>query len=529
MSTFWHNHKWNLACFVAVVVFVVLSTGSALHESLVYDEIFYIQEGTRNLTERIFSDPYNPPLIRELTAIPLVFFPFVFPQSDITAIRYLPARLVTITLGVLLLVSVYIFVKRRFDGRTGFVAGAVLALEPTVLAHSHYVTSDIGLTLFFFWAYWAWLILLRRQTWTGAGVFGISAGLAFASKLSAIPYILVSAVASLFITRKIAGYGWLWQKQHFMIASFTIALFVVWATYSFQNNVIIAKRDDTARMSERIIRYASEKNLPVVGRIISVLQSQPIPLGDYFATMKNSFLRPQVAPEARQGSLAKVLLLKVPIPLMILAIVGLLQPHTAIYTVPLFFVFIVSLYGSPMPWVRYVLPIYPFIAIVAAIGIRAVGQKRGMWGIVRSIALFMSLIWYILGSVSSYPHFVSYANEFAGPADRRYEVLTDSNLDWGQGLPDMADFMRQEKLGHLSFSYFGRDNGNPYGLISNREWGSHQFGDICAFHEIVSPYATSNRMIAISVSNWYGCGYSKSDQFSKQKIRLVIADSILIF
>ena len=136
--------------FIVVALFVVLSAGSALRESLVYDEIFYLQEGVANLTARVFSDPYNPPLVRELTAIPLIITPSILPQSDIAAIRYLPARLVPVALGILLLCSVYLFAKRRTGSMTAFIAVLILALEPTVLAHSHYVTNDIGVTFFSF-------------------------------------------------------------------------------------------------------------------------------------------------------------------------------------------------------------------------------------------------------------------------------------------------------------------------------------------------------------------------------------------
>lgn len=529
MNAFWHNHKWSVAFLAIAALFVLLSVGSALRESLVYDELFYIQEGKANLTTKIFNDPYNPPLVRELTALPLVFLPSILPQSNISTIRYLPSRLVTIILGVILLWSVYVFVKRRVDPVSAVVAVLLFALEPTVLAHSHYITSDIGVTLFFFLAYWAWLVLLRKHTWRHAVFLGIAVGLAFASKISAIPYVLVSAAAALFCEKKMSGFRWVWKKRRLVVVSLVITMFVVWSTYFFQTNVIIAQRHDSKRVSERLLQYANEKHLPAVSTMVLVMQSQPVPLGDYLATVKNSLLRPPVSPEDRQGSLAAALALKVPIPLMILAIVGLLQPNTAIYAIPVFVVLIVSLYGASMPWVRYALPLYPFLAILSAIGVRKLGQIRGIGKIWGKIIMSVVLLWYVVGSVRAYPHFISYANEFAGPAGLRYQLLTDSNIDWGQSLPDIADFVRREQPGHLSFSYFGRDNGNPYGLMSNRAWGSYRFSDICAFHEIVLPYKSGKRMIAISVSNWYGCGYSKVEQFSKQRIRLVVGDSILIF
>lgn len=535
MNAFWHNHKWSVAFLAIAALFVLLSVGSALRESLVYDEIFYIQEGKANLTTKIFNDPYNPPLVRELTALPLVFLPSILPQSNISAIRYLPARLVTIILGVILLWSVYVFVKRRVDPVSAVFAVLLFALEPTVLAHSHYITSDIGVTLFFFLAYWAWLVLLRKHTWRHAVFLGIAVGLAFASKISAIPYVLVSAAAALFFEKKMFGFRWLWKKKRLVVVSLVITMFVVWSTYFFQTNVIIAGRDDSNRVSERILQYAKNKNLNVLVSAMYVLQHQPVPLGDYLATVKNTLLRPPVAQEEVKGSIFMNIILKMPIPLMLFAVIGLWQPNIALYIIPIVAVFATTLNAATMPWVRYVLPAYPFLAIIAAIGVRKLGQispTSSRWAGLRGVkgmVIAGLLLWYVVGSISAYPHFISYANEFAGPAGLRYQLLTDSNIDWGQSLPDIADFVRREQPGHLSFSYFGRDNGNPYGLMSNRAWGSYRFSDICAFHEIVLPYKSGKRMIAISVSNWYGCGYSKVEQFSKQRIRLVVGDSILIF
>ena len=502
MNEFWHNHKWSIGFFIVVALFVVLSAGSALRESLVYDEIFYLQEGVANLTARVFSDPYNPPLVRELTAIPLIITPSILPQSDIAAIRYLPARLVPVALGILLLCSVYLFAKRRTGSMTAFIAVLILALEPTVLAHSHYVTNDIGVTFFFFLAYWAWLVMLRTSTWMHAVFLGVAVGLAFASKISAIPYVLVSAAAALFCEKKMSGFRWLWKKKRLVVVSLVITMVVIWYVF-FQTNVIIAGRDDKSRVSERLLQYAKNKNLTALVSAIYVLQHQNVALGDYLATVKNTLLRPPAAQEEVKGSTFLNMVLKLPIPLILFVVIGLWQPNIALYVIPVVAVVATTLSASTMPWVRYVLPMYPFLAIIAAIGVRKLGK----------ILASVLLVWYIVGSVRAYPHFISYANEFAGPAGSRYQLLTDSNIDWGQSLPDIADFVRREQPGHLSFSYFGRDNGNPYGLMSNRAWESYRFEDICAFHEIALPHKSGKRMIAISVSNWYSCGYSKASNF----------------
>jgi hypothetical protein len=135
----------------------------------------------------------------------------------------------------------------------------------------------------------------------------------------------------------------------------------------------------------------------------------------------------------------------------------------------------------------------------------------------------MLLIWYVVGTLVQYPHFISMPMSFChgrSPAPYRQQHRL------GQSLPDMAAYIQKIKPSHVSFFLLRQDNGNDYGLVSNRQWGLRLK---ILFHEIALPYKSGKRMIVISVSNWYGCGYSKEEKFSKQKIRSVIADSILIF
>ncbi len=105
----------------------------------------------------------------------------------------------------------------------------------------------------------------------------------------------------------------------------------------------------------------------------------------------------------------------------------------------------------------------------------------------------------------------------------------DSNLDWGQSLPDFERYVQTTQPGFVSFSYFGRDTGDRYGLGSDLAYGSHRYEDICAFHHINLPNTSTKITVAISVSNWYYCGYSSDPRFSKQSVKALVGGSILLF
>ena len=162
------------------------------------------------------------------------------------------------------------------------------------------------------------------------------------------------------------------------------------------------------------------------------------------------------------------------------------------------------------------------MVIVASESLRLISRPS------RKIFFLLLCLWYAWGAGQAFPHYISYANELAGPPQSRYRILMDSNLDWGQSLPDFARYIEKTQPGYVSFSYFGRDNGDAYGLTSDMVYGSHRYEDICAFHHINLPYASTKIVVAISVSNWYYCGYNIDPNYSGRAVKAIIGESILI-
>jgi hypothetical protein len=69
----------------------------------------------------------------------------------------------------------------------------------------------------------------------------------------------------------------------------------------------------------------------------------------------------------------------------------------------------------------------------------------------------VGLAWSAVGAISAWPHGIAYANELAGGPEHIHELLSDSNCDWGQGLPDLADWQRGHADAPLAVWYFGTD------------------------------------------------------------------------
>jgi hypothetical protein len=86
---------------------------------------------------------------------------------------------------------------------------------------------------------------------------------------------------------------------------------------------------------------------------------------------------------------------------------------------------------------RYVLPAYPFALIWASKVARCVDLGE------RKVAAVVgaSTLWAVGSSLAIYPHSLSYFNELVGGPTRGHYHLIDSNIDWGQDLLALRDWL----------------------------------------------------------------------------------------
>jgi hypothetical protein len=99
---------------------------------------------------------------------------------------------------------------------------------------------------------------------------------------------------------------------------------------------------------------------------------------------------------------------------------------------------------------RYILPVYPFMFMLAGAAAGAVHVIRGrIW---RYIILVVLFGWYLIGTITIYPHYLTYFNEAAGGPDNGYRYLVDSNLDWGQDLKGLGLYLKEKGVDRIHLS-----------------------------------------------------------------------------
>jgi len=116
---------------------------------------------------------------------------------------------------------------------------------------------------------------------------------------------------------------------------------------------------------------------------------------------------------------------------------------------------------------RYVLPVYPFLLLLCAAAWHAAKARPALrW-------LMLGLVAVQAADALRYaPDYLSYMNAFVAPDDS-YRLLSDSNLDWGQGLLALRAYQDSHRDRPIWLAYFGGVDVRGYGIRS-RALGEHE-------------------------------------------------------
>ena len=110
--------------------------------------------------------------------------------------------------------------------------------------------------------------------------------------------------------------------------------------------------------------------------------------------------------------------------------------------------------------VRLVLPLVGIgVAGLAAALVNAwctlpVGPRKLLLG----VAIPAGLLWSAIAAINVWPHGLCFVNEVWGGTDSGYRIVSDGNYDWGQGVRDLARWQRDHADLPLEVLYFGTDS-----------------------------------------------------------------------
>ncbi len=530
------KHAGRIVLLILVLFFAV-SLVVSRQESTTMDEKAHIPAGysyVRYGDMRI--NPEHPPMLKDFAGLPLLLLDPqpVMPQSDplwesgdwldktkfpegpartwglaqwnfgdtilhqngndadaITFWSRFPIVLVAMLLGFF----VYRWTKELGGTLAGLFALVLYAFDPNIIAHSHYVTTDIGIAAFIFMSMYYFVRFLKDPSGKNVILSGLFLGLAELAKFSAV---LLFPIFGLFtvayaLTFQVNGTSvWkakflkLWEYLWKYAASVAVAFVAIWILY-FVN---------TINMPGEVIAEIARAQFPndrSLGRLaetaVIAMSNVPVlkPLAEYFLGVFMVFARVAggntfyflgtVSNHADPWYFPVVFFLKETLPFLFLLLFTTLytlyrigrsvameetknirslwnlfarsfQHRIAQYLAAFFILFYayVSITGNLNIGFRHLFPILPFLYMLvgktAFDFLKRHQEEIATHGLIR-FALGAVVLVIIAIPVLSYPSYLSYFNPIGGGHENGYKYVTDSNYDWGQDLKRLRNFVDQ--------------------------------------------------------------------------------------
>jgi hypothetical protein len=73
-------------------------------------------------------------------------------------------------------------------------------------------------------------------------------------------------------------------------------------------------------------------------------------------------------------------------------------------------------------------------------------------------------LWQCFDSLRCCPNQIAYFNTFFTDPAKKFHYVVDSNLDWGNELYALRDFMKEKGISEINLDYFGNVNPAEYGI-----------------------------------------------------------------
>jgi hypothetical protein len=453
-------------------------------QSLTYDEPGHIIAGLQAWQHgrfEMWTD--HPPLGRFWMVLPIARANVAITQEPlargyrVTAMQPGPewlawhTRPMNTLLGLAFGIALWFATRRLFSEGAANVALALFAFTPSLIANFSVTTTD-GIGALFVFLTACQVVLWRRNPGRKQTVLmGLVLGGLLLAKLYTPPEMLLALLLMLML-RKDSGWNRLrslnWKPT---LAALGIALLTFWAGYLFHvSHLHLSDGHLVASFPNRSTTTWSTKNKAEFSLFV--------PAGEYVegfrevalsnhrgrATWFMGKIYPKGAPLAYYPV---AIALKWPTILLLLFIASLVlgvrktcRARGDLLITSLFgLVFLLFALQSRFAiGERHILPLYPFALLIAG----------GVWEHARKhrIAVALVLLALCLNAADALryaPDYLAYFNVFVRPQNS-WQLLSDSNLDWGQGLLALRDYEQRHPSETLHLAYFGSVDPGLYGI-----------------------------------------------------------------
>ncbi|MFC2172748.1 ArnT family glycosyltransferase [Acidobacteriota bacterium] len=401
-------------------------------------------------------------------------------------------RLPVVILGLALALLVYAWAAELYGRKAGLFAMTLCAFSPNVVAHSRLVTTDLGITFFWFASLFAFYHLIKRRRPLYLLIFGLVSGLTLAVKFSGFTAMIwIVPLTVLWILTAKTGRPLTQENEradtsgrrfvHALLGGAAVIIlswFTLWGCYGFRFNGCSTEAGlpETLWKSALAGDEGLTRSAVVWAKDYGLMPEAYLNGFSYVMTRRKgriSYVNGEINREGRWYYFLLTFVLKTPVPLLVFLIAlasTAVRPARRLpfspevcLLLPLVCIFIMSSASRVNIGHRHILPIYPLLyVLLAGLVPRLAGfrpWKRWIFGVL--------ILWYIGSALFIFPNYLAYFNEIAGGPRNGHKWLLDSNLDWGQDLKQLKRYMDQEGIKEIKLSYFGNAPPAYYGIRAN--------------------------------------------------------------
>ncbi len=524
----WH---WFLAGAMLATMFGLGVTSSA-GDSAIVDEVAHVPAAYSYLHYGDFRlNPEHPPLIKDLAGVPLQFMDLKFPDdqpawttevngqwesgwnflyhigNDAQAVLFwsrLPILLLTIGFGIVL----YLFVLRRWGRAAALLTLLFYTFSPNIIAHGHYVTTDLGASVFMFLALVTFVRFIEKPDPRNLFLLSLALSLAQLAKFSSAmlyPILLLITIAVVAVWKR--PENWITRAQLYIggLVSASV-LSIIWIWIYYIPHVVNMPVDVQQRLISGSLVTGGVTGL--ASSLLAMSQSvilQPIAhyllgLGMVYSRVSGgniTYFNGEVTNQSYHWYFPQLFMMKTQVAFLILALIVLgaglvvlyrrrwvnvgqriadsIRNHLVFWTLGFFtvFYFAVSVVGNLNLGIRHILPIYVPLFVFVAVAVVALSRRLVRTRMRNAVVatLTVLLVWYAGAAVWIHPAHTAYFNELIGGPANADKYFSDSGIDWGQDLNRLKQYTdAHPEITHLALDYFG--GGNPQYVFCKRAYDS---------------------------------------------------------
>ena len=389
------------------------------------------------------------------------------------------ARFPVIFVPVVLAIVVWLFTRTLFGDLAAVLSVFFLLSEPNVIANSTFVQDDLASALAVFCFVLALRAYFMRPVFVRALVLGVAVAFGLLVKHSLV--VMVPVTILLLVVHAI------WRrakhKEHFCryiglgLIALACAHFIFIAGYGF--DVSFIDDDEAAFISEWLKLDWSDP-------FQNVLVHIPILLPKYYLygmdlvmndvqNGRPAFLLGDVSKTGWWYYFPVAFALKTTVPFLLLTVSGIVWTCWAIVkrrwidglylVVPPLGYMALSMTSHLDIGVRHIMPVFPFFAVMGAAAVTAfLNIKTLRNSRFSTFTVCLLVAWIIAIAVATFPYYTTYFSPLAGGPKNGWRLLSDSNVETGQDVKELAAFLKERGENQVEGLFVGSGYIEYYGV-----------------------------------------------------------------